>query len=482
MATINSIRPTENRHRARHVPSERSDRDRSVLAEMLSRRGILTISTRFVAIAFAAWGLAQGVKGICDFLHITADIPSKWPLSMFRAEIPGIDRPFWDLLIGLGIMLAFYWLVRRATGRITESLLGLIAVAFLLVLGTNVIHGIDYGLVNPHQAPLQYYHDSVDVTSAGEFMRGFEASQAELGCHSQTHPPGAVLFFYGLINVVGHSAGVSIAIAAMAVGLSGIFFYRLLLYDFDHKTSAYVTLLFLLIPSVAVYYCATLDAIIAACFLGTLVALRHPHPLPGIIGMTVGLCCASFLTFGACFLIPVIVGFELLTRRTAYRAALVLLGTGMFYAMIYGLFGLNYLTSFQTASALENPAGFLLFAEPASYFITRLENVCDIAIFFGPFLLLLCAFGLRMLWQRREHDELFVLSGLGILTLAAMFLTGAFRTGETARACLFIYPLLMLPVAAYLVQQRFLAWQKRRLLLVVFGQTLAMQTLGGFFW
>ncbi len=198
--------------------------------------------------------------------------------------------------------------------------------------------------------------------------------------------------------------------------------------------------------------------------------------------MTIGLCCASFLTFGACFLVPVIVGFELVTRRTAYRAALVLLATGLFYTAIDGLFGLNYFTSFQTASALENPAGFLLFAEPASYFITRLENVGDIAIFFGPFLLLLCAFGLRMLWQRREHDELLVLCGLGILTLAAMFLTGAFKTGETARVCLFIYPLLMLPVAAYLYRQRFLAWQKRRLLLAVFAQTLAMQTLGGFFW
>jgi hypothetical protein len=63
-----------------------------------------------------------------------------------------------------------------------------------------------------------------------------------------------------------------------------------------------------------------------------------------------------------------------------------------------------------------------------------------------------------------------------------MFLTGAFRTGETARICLFIYPYLIFPVAAYLHQCPASHGAQKRLLLVVFAQSVAMQTLGGYAW
>jgi len=71
---------------------------------------------------------------------------------------------------------------------------------------------------------------------------------------------------------------------------------------------------------------------------------------------------------------------------------------------------------------------------------------------------------------------------LAVGTLLAMFATGAFRTGETARACLFIYPYLLLPVAAQLDHQQPDASDRRLLVWLVFGQTLLMQTFGGYFW
>jgi len=155
---------------------------------------------------------------------------------------------------------------------------------------------------------------------------------------------------------------------------------------------------------------------------------------------------------------------------------------GLFYATLYLATGFDYLAAFRTASALENPGGFMLMTESASYVMTRLENVADIVWYFGPFLLVLSVSGMRLLWQTRTHPDALVTTVLGLLTLAAMFLSGAFRTGETARACLFIVPYLMLPVAAYLQQRGCTPHDKRVLAWLVFGQSLAMQTFGGYYW
>ncbi|OHB68791.1 MAG: hypothetical protein A2V70_19090 [Planctomycetes bacterium RBG_13_63_9] len=111
-----------------------------------------------------------------------------------------------------------------------------------------------------------------------------------------------------------------------------------------------------------------------------------------------------------------------------------------------------------------------------------LEDISEIVVFLGPFLLLLFVFGVRAMLRTRTYPSLLVLSCLGIFTLLAMFLTGAFRTGETARACLFIYPYLLLPVAVCLHRAGGASQQRKRLLAVVFAQSVAMQTLGGYFW
>jgi hypothetical protein len=64
----------------------------------------------------------------------------------------------------------------------------------------------------------------------------------------------------------------------------------------------------------------------------------------------------------------------------------------------------------------------------------------------------------------------------GLLTLAAMLALGAFQTGETARAALFIYPYIMLLLggACLRVTENLLRWAA--------VQTVAMQLFGGYFW
>jgi len=491
---------------------------------LLTRRQLLQYPLWFAAGLLLAWGIAQGAYRIGQWTGTPVDVTSKWwPLSCFCLKIPGMYVPLLDGWRAAGVLVVFFIFVRWFSGRAAASVLLVVIAAFLLVLGTNLIHGTHYGLVHPHLADRQdpsaavhqYYGDAVQVTSAWQFLRGFEEAQPQLGCHSRTHPPGAVLLIYGLWKVVGGPAAVSVIITALSVGLSGVFLYRLLAYEVDPETGGYVTLLLFMIPAVQIYYCATLDAVIAGCFLGVLLFLRHPRPLPSVVGMIAWLFCSSLLTFAACFLVPVVVGFEILSQRTVRRSAATMAGVVALHVLVYVLSGFNYLASFRTASALENPAGFMLWAEPVSYLVTRLENVADILLFLGPFLLAILLRSLNLMrrtWKlpqfsRSENGtvpfrtrevipvrvlsvmrrsghrpELFALTALGILTLLAMFLTGAFRTGETARACLFIYPFFMFPVATYLHVRGCRDADKRLLLWLVFGQSWAMQTLGGYYW
>jgi len=450
--------------------------------QLFPTRRILTIAAVAIAVALTALTAARVLRRLANMWQWEIDCPRNWPLSMFSLKIPGIHEPIAHAGIAAAIGVVFFVLIRWQLVRIIERRWLVLAFGGLLVLSTNLIHGPTHGLARPHGDEKQYYRDASQVTSTARFLEEFNARQPQLGCHARTHPPGAVLLFHGLCLSLGTPEAVSIAVALVAVGLTGLFFHGLLTYDFDRQTCGYVTLLLLLVPSVQIYYCTTLDAIIAGCFLAVLYFIRHPHSAVSIGGATVGLICASMLTFGACFLGPVLVGIELFTRRSPWRTTAALTGTALFYIALHMATGFDYLQAFRTASALENPGGFLLLTEPASYFLTRLENLADIVWYFGPFLLVLSIRGIRLLRSTRSHPEVLATTVLGLLTLAAMFLSGAFRTGETARACLFIVPYLMLPVAAYLQHRSCTMHDKRALAWLVFGQTLAMQTFGGYYW
>jgi hypothetical protein len=95
---------------------------------------------------------------------------------------------------------------------------------------------------------------------------------------------------------------------------------------------------------------------------------------------------------------------------------------------------------------MENEEGFLLFVNWRRYIWYRIGCVAEIALFFTPFLWLLLGRGWGLL--RRVSREAWLLSLLGLCSLAAILLSGAFKIGEAARICLFLLPYLLLPVVA----------------------------------
>ena len=191
------------------------------------------------------------------------------------------------------------------------------------------------------------------------------------------------------------------------------------------------------------------------------------------------LLCASFtLTFVSLFILPVLVGFDLIVRRSVRRSALVIGVLVLFHLALYSLLGYDAFHSFRAASAFENSNGFMLFLDPWNYLFTRLEDISEIIFFFGPFLAVLFYRALKDIRLR----PLDVLTVLGCLTVLGMFVSGAWRTGETARACVFIYPYLLFPIGRYLENTGTGASERLQLASLVFLQAIGMQMFGNYFW
>ncbi len=202
------------------------------------------------------------------------------------------------------------------------------------------------------------------------------------------------------------------------------------------------------------------------------------------------LTSSFLLTFVSLFILPVLVGFDLLVRRSLKRSLIVITGVAGIHLLLYGLTGYDAWHSFRTASLYENPQGFMLLVDPVNYVFTRLEDVAEIVFFFGPFLLVLLFRGLTSNVRLRPLKALgeltarplLVLTILGCVSLLGMYAVGAWRTGETARACAWIYPYLLFPVAYYLEDTDVGAGQRYQLASLVFAQSVGMQLFGNYFW
>jgi hypothetical protein len=411
--------------------------------------------------------------------HYVFDAPRWWPLSIFNPRSPLPAEILLAAVVALGFAGAVWHLERTRYRSIAE-----VAVfGTLLLLGSNAVQGTVHGFVRPTSGgTIQYYHDARRYAARPlAFLQEFNQLQPTLNDHGRTHPPGAVLLFQGLIRLTGDSpAAISIFIA-LAASIVSAFSLRLLLsIQLPKAAPEPGVFLLLLLPAVQIYYCASLDAVIAALLLGVVALFSLPPTFGRSVASAACLAAASFLTFGFVWVIPLLLMVEA-NRWGGRRSLIRLAGIIMFLFAVYGTLylscGFSYVIALRTAARLENPDGFRLLAEPLSYLFTRLEDLAEIALFTGPVLLSITIQNFKQF--RREHAPASRIYVTALVTLAALFLTGAYRTGETARACLFICPYLLLPVISSVY---FEPMHRRWLMGAVFAQTLLMQLVGRYFW
>lgn len=431
--------------------------------------------------------------------------PQSWPISVFEIRLFNLTPERLLLLVGASVLvfvLVTAYVLSKHNG--VGPVLG--GGSVLLVL-TNLLQGEYAGLVAPLAYRESYYQAAIQITNPATFIGAYDERQLELPLHASTHPPGSVLTPYVFEQLLGlptrvsvaSSKYVAVAMAVVSLVVSGYLLYRLVLTYFEPDLAQYVTFLFVLLPAVQIYSLVSLDSVILAVFVGAVYCFTRESRVVAGIGTLCCLALAAWLTFMAIFLVPVLGGIAVYRRDRIGLLISVFIGLVGCYIGLHVLFEYNYVNSFliaskqQTVAATQNltpteqqvrggtpnSSGFLLLADPAKYVLTRIENVAEIALFFTPYLCVLCIRGIAAL---RTRSETFVLFVFGVLSLAGLFAAGVYHTGETARAAMYIYPFLLLPVAGVLRSADPTRRDKWVLATLVFIQTIVMQLIGFYRW
>lgn len=449
----------------------------------------------YTSVFFSSVFIAQRVLRYVSENLLTIDNPYYWPVSIFGPRFPSLR----DLAVAAAVTAAFFLFCRVLEVKRFNILLSIVF-GVVLIAGLNFIHGLDVGYYAPiagdaRTGPLipytvdgqEYFHDALSITDPVDFFRRYNEIQPTLHMHGHTHPPGAVLTFYVLTKLFRDPAIIAFVIMILATIPTIFFFYRVLRTELSEETARYMAFLLVLLPAVQIYYLASLDALIVALLTGVLYLFCFRKGYKSAAGAIVLLTASFLLTFVSLFILPVLVGFDLIVKRSIKRSLIVVGGMVGVHVLFYLLMGYDAWHSFRNASLHENPNGFMLFVDPVNYLFTRVEDVAEILFFFGPFLLVLMIRGLRSKFQLRPLADLrqrpmLVLTVLACTSLLGMYAVGAWRTGETARACAYIYPYLLFPVGYYLDDAEVGSSGRLQLAALVFLQSVGMQVFGTYHW
>jgi hypothetical protein len=404
-----------------------------------------------------------------------------FPISVFRGpEMYAAGIPF-------ALMLpAVLWLALRRSSRL--GALGVWGVALgLIVLGNLAQGGIGRGFELPVAGSgVQYYHEAIRIGDWREWLRGFQAAQASLVTHARTHPPFAVLLHHALLRAGGGSVLFLSGALTLLSSLAVLFVHSIVreLGATPGRAAAFA-LLFAVIPAVNIYSAVSLDgvvAMLAACLLlGLIMIVKRGLSPSALLLFVAGLILANALTFAGLLLVAVaaaVAVMEPITERRAGVAVALLVAAGVGILLLWWFrthLGYDHLRAFFAAARIEQAQGGSLFRRPGIYVWTRGEDVFEMVLFASAGVVaVLFRRGLRVAFDVRDHMGRLLL--VMIAVLAVSFVLGTHRTGETARACLFFYPFLIL---AFRGTEEPIV---RALALSAGVQTAAMQLSGAYFW
>jgi len=400
-----------------------------------------------------------------------------WPLwGQFTA--PTIFNIIMCVLVFLIFTLSVIYFYRKR--KMNPPLILITIVGIILIIGTNLIQGWVIGIEMPIGGTTEILTDAMKIENMFSFIMNYEELQFMLSVHAQTQPPGAVLIIYLLYLVFRMPGLIAIALCSIATITSVYFINGIFKRIIDEKLSNYTIFLFLLLPAIQVYFLANIYAIVASLIFGIVYFYFHSNRKIRIIGSICCLFLLSFVTFLFVYIIIFLFLFEMNRGQT-----LLIMATSL--VLIYGgllLIGFNYINAFLYASS--STSGFTLFSNPLNYFVTRIQNVLDVLIFFGPILIVLCYRGIKNLKEDSQREakisNTYLLVISAIFALLILFVSGAPNKGETARICMFILPFLLIPVAYNLQKEKYSQIERVKLLMIVFGQTLLFQLIATWVW
>ena len=383
------------------------------------------------------------------------DIPEGWPISEGKFLLPTLDGISFLTLSIVSLQLFF-----KFKSKILNSFPLILLFSLLLLVFTNGMHGPANGFIRPlisEDTPEEYYQDIKHVGSPDSFLRDYTTLQPNLLVHSRSHPPGPILIMKVADGLFKKPEIISIFLGIASLLMAGIGFRGYLKNKhFTTLETNYITLLFLCCTAVQVYTLFSIDGLIlgiSCLFLFTITSVKL---WLRTLGFVVCLWSLLLLSFGSLFFLPATFFIYHQSRRyIEFCLGSLVVALALF--ALNSIFGFSWLHSLNIASSLENSQGYLLLKDPVTFVATRLENIFEIVLFTGP----LITFGIHK--TMRDYNLKCTISKIlkkpftaikfmvwSSVILLSIFATGAYHTGETARACLFITPYLFIGASEFL--------------------------------
>jgi hypothetical protein len=360
---------------------------------------------------------------------------------------------------------------------------------FLLICGNLIQGGLEEGFLKPfYGSDDQYYYDAIDIQDVRTFLTNFNDQQSTLSTHSRTHPPFAVLLHYSLLKAgSGHIAVPAVVFILLSSFVLIVIRHLMIRFGNSSARASQFAFLYAVIPAFNIYGAVSIDGLIAACaslwVLGAAFVLTNYRPRTGMLLAVAGIVLMNALTFLGTFLIAVttLAAIREIILHRSYRFATILCIAAIVCVFLYigfkAVYDYDHIGAFLAASHLENPNGFLAIHAPLKYIMTRLEDIFEIGLFLSLGVTAVCIRPDYLLLNPRDwRDDGTTLFHIGIAVLLLMFLTGALKTGETARACSFIYPFLF-PLVRKVNDETL-----RSITIIAGVQTVLMQLVGFYFW
>lgn len=434
-----------------------------------------------ILLLIVGWAMLVAINLVLRGAGVETGAVYFFPINLLRPTIHIAGIPYAIAFIGILGWSAVY---RPPKNALQAWLVGLV----LIVLGNLIQGGFDAGFCQPFvKGHDEYYDDAVKIANWQNWLREFNQIQPALQTHSQTHPPLAVLIHYWPLQLPGGLTTLSLGFVFIS-STSILLLCRILQsFGIDRMRAAQFGVLYAVLPAVNIYCAVSLDGVILTCatmaLLGIVLLIRENNLRLGVPVFLLGLGFTNALTFGALFLwlVAAIFAFIQWHRFRQCHLAMALLiavaiGVGAHFLLL-NCCNYNHVQALRTASHLENPGGFRGFAEPIRFIGSRITDMAELAVFLslGVLAVLVRRSRSNSMEANRSRDGDFY-GATACAVLVIMFLTGAYKTGETARACLFFYPyamLLLLNEPPLMV---------RSLTLFAGLQTAFMQFIGDYHW
>ncbi len=405
-----------------------------------------------------------------------------WPISIINPKTPY----FLDLLT-LCAIAAFGIALWKAFSAKRPFILQL-GLIWILSLATNLLQGYHLGFIWPtdSQIPYEvnYWSDAQTVYDPLNFISQFTTIQPNLGYHGRVHPPLPVLIMYVFQRLSQNALLASLSLSLMSMGTVW-FLYKWLKQYTSESSAQFVAVLFGISSAFQIYSLSTIDTVIAAAFTATLWTFDQAKK-PLKVWLPAGfLFFSSLLTFGVAWLIPVMMVIDYTRHNNIYHFIKVIGLTAGLLFLVYLTTNYSYITGFIIAKQYENTRIFSLTTVGImNYLVSRLADIGEHIIFLGPYLSLLIIRAFKTSSKKIFHPSahFFIISLAGLGSFLGFIATGAYYTGETGRAALYIIPAVLTILAPYFEKQQISRSEQRSLFILVLSQTVLMQLFGFYNW